>query len=70
MRYGKDRRGFEIMEAFISPLAGLLLQLAVYMLMGVRIRDVSPVFMIVVWVLISAATSMAFDRMECKVRAR
>lgn len=58
------RKLIEFLEAFVSPVSGLVVQMVTYMLMGVEMKEVSVVFMIVVWVVISAATAMAFERIE------
>ncbi|MGN0305265.1 MAG: hypothetical protein ACI4D2_03815 [Lachnospiraceae bacterium] len=58
------RKFISFLEAFISPLWGLLFQVVLYFLMGVDIKEVSLTFVIVSWVVVSAATAIAFERLE------
>ena len=66
MKVNNTRKRISLMEAFVPPLAGLILQILLYLAMGVDLKEVSLVFMIVFWVVISAATAMAFERMESR----
>ncbi len=58
------KRRMELLEAVVSPVAGMLIQFVVYCLMGVRLRDVSAAFIVVMWVLLSAAVSMGLERLQ------
>ena len=58
------RKSIPFLEAFLSPLSGLIFQLLLYFLMGIEISEVSAAFIITLWVVISAATAMVFERME------
>lgn len=66
MKANNRSKLISLMEAFISPLAGLVLQLLLYLVMGVDLKDVSLVFMIVFWVVVSALTAMSFERLEVR----
>lgn len=64
------RKGMELAEALLSPVAGLLIQMVLYALMGVRVRDVSFCFIAVMWVLLSAATAIALERLKYRAELR
>lgn len=66
MKPNSRRRLISIMEAFISPMAGIILQLILYFFMGIEVKDVSLAFILIFWLIASAATAMVFERIEVK----
>lgn len=55
--------GISTFGAILSVIAGLVGQVAIYMMFGVEVEDVPVIIMIILWIVISSITGAIFDSM-------
>lgn len=53
--------GISTFGAILSVIAGLVGQVAIYMMLGVEVEDVPVIIMIILWIVISSITGAVLD---------
>ena len=53
--------GISTFGAILSVIAGLVGQVAIYMMLGVEVEDVPVIIMIILWIVISSITGAILD---------